>query len=437
MANKIPNARLRWNIMYFIIFPLTFIMSLDRTNITISAPVIQKQFHFSLVEMSLILTSFAWTYAFLQIPGGILSERWGSRKALTLADLWWSIWTLLTVVGYSVASFVGIRGLLGIGQAADWSASVNSIKRWFPVGERARANSILLGGLYLGPIIGGPLTVAIVKGLGWEWSFYIYGVAGAIMGVLWWIYYRDRPDQHPKITPEEQAYIESGYDAVLTRDAAGWKDWGRFVSNYRFWAFGLQYFFLILIQSFYVTWLPTYLVKDRGFSLTSMGYAASLPWVALFVMVFIVGSWQDRVLAKTKSKLLSRTPFAVSGFILAATFLIIGSRIEIPWLMIVCFMISLGSVAMVQVSIWPTCTDLGGNMTGSVTGWTNFWGNFASALGPIFTATLVSLTSNWAFSLLVMALAALIGAGLWLFVHPERPLESKLELPNSSISLNQ
>jgi MFS transporter, ACS family, glucarate transporter len=418
-----PRGRLRWSLMYFIIFPLTFIMSLDRTNMTISAPIIQKQFHFSLVNMSLILTSFSWTYAFLQVPGGILSERWGSRKSLTLADLWWSVWTVLTAVGTSVASFVGIRGLLGVGQAADWPASVNSIKRWFPSHERARASSILLGGLYLGPIIGAPLTIALVQGLGWEWSFYIYGAAGAIVGILWWIFYRDRPEDHPNISREEVEYIQSGYDAKIVRDGASWRDWGRFISNYRFWAFGLQYFFLILIQSFYGTWLPTYLVKARGFSLKSMGYASSLPWVALFVMVFVVGSWQDRVFARTGSKLLARTPFAASGFVLAASFLIIGSQIHITWLMLLCFMISLGSVGMVQVSIWASCTDLGGNMTGSVTGWANFWGNFAGALGPIFTAILVSLTSNWATSLTIMALAALIGAGLWLLVHPERPLE--------------
>ena len=424
MESGRPRGRVRWKLMYLIIFPLTFIMSLDRTNIVVSAPVIQKHFHFSLVSMSLILSSFAWTYAFLQIPGGIVSERLGSRKALAFADLWWSVWTVLTAVGFSVASFVGIRGLLGVGQAADWSASVNSIKRWFPRQERARANSILLGGLYLGPIIGGPLTVAVVTGLGWRWSFYIYGVAGAIMGLLWWVYYRDRPRQHPTITTEEVTYIEAGYDAKVPRDVARWRDWGRFIGNYRFWAFGFQYFFLILIQSFYTTWLPTYLVKARGFSLKSMGYASSLPWVALFIMVFVIGSWQDRVLARTGSKLRARTPFAVSGFVLAAAFLIIGSQITVSWLMMLCFMVSLGSVAMVQVSIWPSCTDLGGNMTGSVTGWVNFWGNFAGALGPVFTAILVSLTDNWGESLLVMALAALVGAGLWLLVRPDRPFEA-------------
>lgn len=424
IVNQQPSTtgRVRWNLMAFIIFPLTFVMSLDRTNIAVSAPVIAKHFHFSLVEMGLILSSFAWTYAFLQIPGGILTERWGSRRMLSLADIWWSIWTAATALGFSVASFIGIRGLLGVGQAADWSASVNSIKRWFPSHERARANSILLGGLYLGPIIGAPLTVAIVKGMGWQWSFYLYGAAGLVMGILWWRYYRDKPQEHPAVSKGELQYIENGYDATITRDVARWQDWKLFIGNYRFWAFGLQYFFLIFIQSFYVTWLPTYLVKARGFSLTSMGFAASLPWVALFAMVFITGAWQDRVLARTGSKMKSRTPFAVIGFILAALLLIIASRVQASWLMILLLMGSLGSVGLVQVSIWPTCTDLGGNMTGSVTGWTNFWGNLSGALGPIMTALLVALTANWASALTVMAVAALAGAILWLMVRPDEPL---------------
>lgn len=430
-----PRGRVRWMLMALIIFPLTFIMSLDRTNIAVSAPIIEKHFGFSLVQMSLILSSFAWTYAIFQIPGGIMTERMGSRKMLSFADIWWSIWTILTAVGTSVATFVGIRGLLGVGQATDWSASVNSIKRWFPSSERARANSILLGGLYLGPIIGTPLTVAIVMGLGWQWSFYIYGVAGFLMGMFWWIYYRDRPQEHPSVSKAEIEYIESGYDSENTPDVASWRDWKHFITNYRFWAFGLQYFFLIFVQSFYTTWLPTYLVKARGFSLASMGFAGSLPWVALFVMVFVTGAWQDRVLARTGSKKLSRTPFAVAGFILAAVFLIIGSRIATPWLMVVFLMLSLGSVGLVQVSIWPTCTDLGGNMTGSVTGWANFWGNLSGAIGPIMTAFLVALTDSWVSALTVMGIAALVGAGLWLLVNPDKPLTTASKLSPSPSSV--
>ncbi len=165
-AKPQKRTRVRWFLMWVIIFPLTFVMSLDRTNIAVSAPIIEKTFHFSLIQMSLILTSFAWTYAIFQIPGGIMTERLGSRRMLSFADFWWSIWTAATALGSTVASFVGIRGLLGIGQATDWSASVNSIKRWFPSNERARANSILLGGLYLGPDYWHPIDCGHCRGHG-------------------------------------------------------------------------------------------------------------------------------------------------------------------------------------------------------------------------------------------------------------------------------
>ena len=411
----------RWIIMALILFPLTFVMSLDRTNMVVSAPIIQQQFHFSLFEMSLILTSFAWTYSFLQVPGGLLAERFGARKLLTFANGWWSLFTILTPLGFSVASFVAIRGLLGLGQAADWPSSVYALRRWFPDAERSKANSILLGGLYLGPIIGAPLTVAIVQSLGWQWAFYMYGVIGILTAVLWWRFFRDEPAQSPHMSPAEADHIERGQLSPLVQEG-GVAAWGRFIRSTQFWAIGLQYFFLILIQSFYTTWLPTYLVRDRGFSLTAMGFAASLPWVALFVMVFVTGALADRVFRRTQSKWASRVPFAMAGFIISALFLILASRATNPVVLIIFLMISLGAIGLTQVSIWSATQDLSATFTGSVAGWTNFWGNFAGALGPIFTALLVGLTTNWTTALLIMALAGACGAVLWLFVHPERAL---------------
>lgn len=413
----------RWAIMAFILFPITFVMSLDRTNIVVSAPIIQRQFHFTLFEMSLILTSFAWTYAFLQVPGGLLAERFGARRLLTWANGWWSLFTILTPFGWNVASFVAIRGLLGVGQAADWPSSVYAIREWFPDAERGKANSILLGGLYLGPIIGGPLTILIVQTLGWPRAFYIYGIAGIITAWLWWHYFRDSPTAHPQISREEVAYIQRGQLGSYVAEE-GPRVWGRFMRSSQFWAIGLQYFFLILIQSFYTTWLPTYLVRERHFSLSAMGWLQSLPWIALFAMVFVTGTLVDRLYRRTQSKWISRVPLAMAGFLISALFLIVASRTVNPAALIISLMVSLGAIGLTQVSIWSATQDLAPAHTASVAGWTNFWGNFSGALGPIFTALLVGLTSRWTTALVVMALAGACGAVLWLFVHPEWPLVS-------------
>ncbi|HXX38124.1 MAG TPA: MFS transporter [bacterium] len=422
-AQGVPTAvgRFRWGIMAFILFPLTFVMSLDRTNMVVAAPVVQREFHFTLVQLSLILTSFWWTYSFLQVPGGLLAERFGARRLLTWANGWWSALTILTPFGWSVGSFVTIRGLLGAGQAADWPSSVYAIREWFPDAERGKANSILLGGLYLGPIVGGPLTVLIVQTLGWHWAFYLYGLAGIVTAALWWHYFRDSPVGHPLMNPAEAEYIERGQTVKATREE-GPRAWRRFIRSPQFWAIGLQYFFLILIQSFYTTWLPTYLVRERHFSLTAMGWLSSLPFVALFVMVFVTGAVADRIYQRTQSKWLARVPLAMTGFVIAALFLILASRVTGAFWLILFLMISLGAIGLTQVSIWSATQDLGPTLTGSVSGWTNFWGNFAAALGPTFTAILVGLTTRWTTALLVMALAGVFGAVLWLFVHPERPL---------------
>jgi ACS family glucarate transporter-like MFS transporter len=194
------------------------------------------------------------------------------------------------------------------------------------------------------------------------------------------------------------------------------------LSSVQFWAVGLQYFFLIMIQSFYTTWLPTYLVRERNFSLASMGIYASLPWVALFVMVFVTGLLSDRILRRTGSVWAARVPVAITGFAVSAVALIAASRAPQIWLMMTLLCVSLGAVGLTQVSIWSATQDLGRSSTGVVSGWTNFWGNMAGVVGPVLTAYLVEWTGSWSGALLGIALAGLAGAVLWVFVHPERPI---------------
>jgi ACS family glucarate transporter-like MFS transporter len=161
--------------VFGLIGPITFVMSLDRTAIVIAAPTMQHEYGFSLVQMSLILTSFSWTYAAFQVPAGWLAEKFAPRRALAWANLMWSLLTMATPLGFSVASFVGIRALLGLEQSADWPASVLALHRWFPRRERSKGNSVLLGALYLGPIAAGPASALVIANFGWRAAFYSSG----------------------------------------------------------------------------------------------------------------------------------------------------------------------------------------------------------------------------------------------------------------------
>jgi len=414
-------GRFRWWMVWLLIGPITFVMSLDRTAIVVAAPVIQHEYGFSLVQMSLILTSFSWTYAFLQVPAGWLAERIGPRRALYWANLLWSLLTALTPAGFSLGSFITIRAALGVGQSADWPASVLALRRWFPKRERAKGNSVLLGGLYLGPIIAAPITTAVMLSFGWRFLFYGFGVLGILLGFAWWFAFRDNPAEHKLVSPEEAALIAAEREPEAPATPPGALP--MLFRSVQFWAIGLEYFFLILIQSFYGSWLPTYLVQARHFSLKSMGIFASLPWVALFCMVFIAGGIADRVLRASGSVWRARVPAAIAGFAISAGAMILGAEAANVPLMMALLCLSLGAIGLTQVSIWSACQDLGGAATGLVTGWTNFLGNASGFVGPVVIALLVKWTGGWSGALLGIALAGLCGGVLWLFVHPERRLE--------------
>ncbi len=414
-------TRFRWWMVWLLIGPITFVMSLDRTAIVVAAPVIQHEYGFTLVQMSLILTSFSWTYAFLQVPAGWLAERIGPRRALYWANFLWSLLTAATPAGFNLASFVAIRTALGIGQAADWPSSVLALRRWFPRRERAKGNSVLLGGLYLGPIIAAPITTAVMLSFGWRFVFYGFGVLGILLSFAWWLGFRDDPAGHPLVSREEAALIAAEREAEPPATPPG--AWPVLFRSVQFWAIGWQYFFLILIQSFYTTWLPTYLVQARHFSLKSMGIYASLPWVALFAMVFVAGGVADRALRAGGSVWRARVPAALAGFVISAAGLILAAESANLPLMMALLCVSLGAIGLTQVSIWSACQDLGGAATGVVAGWTNFLGNASGFVGPVLIALLVRWTGGWSGALLGIALAGLCGAVLWLFVHPERRLE--------------
>jgi MFS transporter, ACS family, glucarate transporter len=409
-------THVRWGIAVGLILPITFVMSLDRTAMTVSAPLIQSQYHFSLVQMSVVLTAFTWAYALFQVPGGMLVRRIGARKSLALAGLWWSIFTFLTPYGAVFLGFVVIRILLGLGQAADWPSSVYALKKWFPHKERSRANSFLLAGLYLGSFIGTPIVVWFADSFGWQSSFHFFAIIGAALAVLWWVAVRDDPSQLRAVNEAEATLI--GQDHDLETKAGVHVGARAFLGSGQFWAMGVQYIMLGLIQSFFTTWLPTYLVQARGISFASMGFLGALPWGAMILAVFGIGYLNDRVFPSW----LSRKWLAIIGFFIAAAALTIGALTPNNALMIMWMCISLGAVGMVQVQIWAGCQDLGGQHAASVTGFTNMCGNLAAAAGPIFTSLLVGIGGNWGLALAVLATSGAVGIVCWFFIHPERPL---------------
>ncbi|GLP90666.1 MFS transporter [Gluconobacter frateurii] len=402
-----------WIVLFSLVAPINLLMSLDRQAMTLSAPRIQQQFGFSLVQISLIIACVLWTYALLQIPAGALVNRYGPRKCLFVGCLAWSIATILTPICSSFFGFMVVRLAMGVGQAPDWSSSIVAINNWFPAGRRAKANAVLLGFLYMGSVIGGPLLTQITAHWSWKLGFYIFGFGGVIWSCLWAVFMRDRP-------PEVQ--VAKGERTLLPG-----LPMKQLLQSRQFWSIGIHYMCLLTIQSFFLTLMPFYLMDHRHLQFTSMGWLYSMPWSFLYVSVFLSGMIADLVLRRTRSLWKARTPMGMIGTFCCGTLVLIGDHIQNIPVMIVIFSFALGCSGLSQISIWTSVQDLTRGQTGLVAGWTTFWGNAASGIAPIVMVYIVRMTGSWSTALLLPFVAGLIGSVCCSATHPERPIEGPVE----------
>ena len=404
----------RWQFAWFLFLPITWIMSLDRTAMTVAAPVMQKDLHFTLTQMSWILTAFHWAYAICSIPAGIFTAWAGARVALVIANAAWSALTLAIPFAGTAASLTGLRFALGGFQAVDMPASITAFKNWFPTGERARANSAILAGVYLGPIVGAPLTAYLVGAFGWRAAFIAFGGLGIVSAMVWWLLFRDTPQQHPRVSEAERRLIRDGQlEEPVRAKASLWAMAGRLA----FWTIGLQGLCTGVVMGFFNTWLPTYLMQERGVALKSLGFFSSLPWMILLLVVFIASVLEDTILKRSGSVWLARVPAAILGFCITATCLWLTAHTAATDPALLLLAAGLGGMGFVQASTWSTIQEVGGDNTSILTAWNGMLTNGAAALGPMLMAGLVTRQGNWSEALSGVAVVALAGAAMWTLIH--------------------
>jgi sugar phosphate permease len=169
MADTAPArpSRGRWYIL-LLISVMYLITYLDRVNISTAAPLISKEFGFDKVTMGVIFSSFVWSYALFQVPGGWLSDRFGARGVLGVIVTYWSIMTAATAGAFSSVSFIVVRFLFGVGEAGAFPGATRAMQLWYPQRERGLVQGITHSASRLGAAIAPPLVVLIMTELGWR-----------------------------------------------------------------------------------------------------------------------------------------------------------------------------------------------------------------------------------------------------------------------------
>ena len=200
----------RWCIL-LLIGLMYLITYLDRVNISTAAPVISKEFGFDKVTMGAIFSACGWAYAIFQVPGGWLGDRFGARNVLTIIVGYWSIMTAVTVAATGAVSLAIIRFLFGIGEAGAFPVATRAMQLWYPRQERGFVQGVTHSASRLGAAVAPPIVVLIMTTFGWRAVFWVCGAVGLVWSVLWYLAYRNLPEEHGVPSYDELVYV--------TRDA--------------------------------------------------------------------------------------------------------------------------------------------------------------------------------------------------------------------------
>ena len=386
-----------------------FLNYVDRGNLATAAPIIKDELSLSATQLGVLLAAFSWTYTPCQLLAGWLIERLNPYRTLALGVGLWSIATAATGFAGGFASLIVLRLVLGLGESAAFPASSTLLVRHLPPERLGRANGLIGMGLSLGPAFGTFAGGLLIARLGWRNIFIVSGALSLIW--LWpWIARTRRVSASPTARPLGRG---PPYLSILRRRAA--------------WGAGLGHFSANYATYFVLSWLPYYLVKARGFSLTHMAQTGGLIYLAYAISTGLSGWATDSLMIHGASANLVRKGAAVvchatiaAGLILCA----LWPSLSLPGLFIAG--VGMGFNAAGIFAIGQTLA--GPRAAPRWIGLQNMAGNVAGMVGPAITGALVERTGSFTAPFVLSAAVALAGALGWALVIPRvEPLDWRFE----------
>ncbi len=433
-----PALPMRYLLVIWL-FVLSAVAYLDRTNISIAGIQIGKEFAIDNTHLGWVFSAFLIGYAAFQVPAGLLVHRFGTRLVLTLAVLWWGLFTVLTALvppkmSGSILVLVLVRFALGSGEATMYPATSQFVERWFPMRERGKANGIIFGGVGVGSGLTPPLVTAIIVHYGWRASFWFSAAAGVIAGTVWYVMARDTPDEHPFVRESELALIrqerEPIRDTVPINSHSVTKKrtvpWARIFGSKEVLALTLSYFCFGYVAWVFFGWFYIYLAQVRGLNLRTSALYSMLPFVGMTIGCLSGGVASDWM-ANQFNLRLGRCLLPSFMMAITAILLVLGSRAEHAQTAGVVLAFGAGILYVSASCFWAVSANFGGEYAGLTSGIMNM----GAQIGGACTASLTPLIAahfGWQMSFYVAALLAVLGAFAWLIVDPKRSLLT----PNTS-----
>jgi ACS family glucarate transporter-like MFS transporter len=403
-------------------FTLAMIVLFDRILLSVAKDPVAESLQLSDKQMGWAMSIFALGYALFQTPAGLMADKYGPRKILTVLVGLWSLFTALTGAVFNYGTLLAIRFLFGVGEAGAFPGMARAIYSWIPLQERGIVNGINFSGGRIGVAFALPLVAWLIDVVGWRMAFVILGAVGVLWGVAWYWWFRDNPEDHKGMSETEVEYIKNNTNGSLKGEEEGKLDFGKLFKSKQMWLLMGQYFASNFTFFFCLTWLFPHLQAKYNLEAIEAGFYASAPLIFGAFGNWFSGFLIDFIYKKKKLELSRRAP-AIIGFVLASVGILASIYMEEINMAIICISIGVFGADMTLSPSWTTCLDVGKHFSGAVSGTMNMAGNIGSFLTALAFPYLLDFTgSEVPFFYLAAGLNG-IAIFLWTGIKPQQALQ--------------
>lgn len=386
----------------------------DKTLMSVVAPHLMIDLNVSKIAMGWIFSAFALTYTLLQPLLAYLSDIFGAKRSVGLMVLWYGAFTILSgVMALNIGYLTWMRAATGAGEAASMPAATGGVSPWVPAGKRALSQGLMHAATRFGAAITVPLSVASIIAFGIAGPFFVFGIATVVIGLVWLIFYRE-----PSINHTQKNELIHGK-----------KLWSVVLKSRSMWALCIADFCYFYTLTIYLTWLPTFLIKDHHFTMLKVGIYGFLPFIGGMMGSVLGGAMCDRLCVHAGNKKLWRRLIPSVSMICSVLLLLPAVYAQNQFVTILLFSCSFFFLDATISIFWAIAMDMGGSYASTSAGWMNTWANVGGIISPIAFGALVQWSGSWALPFIVASGLMVIGAGFVWLIDTEMRLSDVINQP--------
>jgi ACS family glucarate transporter-like MFS transporter len=397
----------RWSLLVLLFFAM-LISYVHRGAFSVAAPFMSNELQLSKASIGIILSAFFWIYAFMQVPAGWIVDRFGVKRAYSLAFVFWSLATALTGLSRGIVSLVGLRAAMGTGQAITFPATARAVANSFPQRERGTVTAIYLTGVRLGQASVSWFGALFLARYSWKLFFVFIGLVPLIWLFPWSMYLN--------------RWETSSNPSTQTNSAPDTSFWKSLLLLRHKSVFGifLGFFAYDYVWFVFITWLPGYLVLERQFTPQEMGVYSAVPYLPMSLIIILSGFLSDWLVRRGIEEKVVRRAMIVVGLAIGCLIVpagLVTDKMTAVWLLT----ISLCGLGICSPNTWTlTQAVCDKKIVGTVSGIQNFGGNVGGILAPALTGFIAHATDSFALAFGLCGLIMVVGMfAYWFLISDE------------------